>query len=173
MAQATKGLPVKPILLALSGMLAIASCGEIDPVDGEEQSCGPANAHVIEAIDGDTIRLADGNIVRYLLVDTPELFGSKEECHAEASFRYNQALVEGQDIELSYDKVCRDDYGRLLAYVTRQDFSINELLLERGHACILHIPPNGKDKIDRYRQIEQAAQEKLAGLWGACAPPPC
>ena len=137
-----------------------------------EDRCGPRSAVGERVVDGDTVDLDDGTRVRYLLVDTPE-DTSTVECYGPEATEANRSLVEGKEVTLSYDEVCEDKYGRVLAYVSIGGREVNLTLVERGYACVLEIPPNGADRADTYRAAEQEAREAGAGLWGACSPPPC
>ncbi|MCA9651654.1 MAG: thermonuclease family protein [Myxococcales bacterium] len=140
---------------------------------GDGYECGPSDAVVERVIDGDTVLLDTGDRVRYLLVDTPEVTGDPE-CFGPEASDFNRSIVEGQKVHLSYDTECTDAYDRLLAYVTLPNGRvINELLLERGFACVLHIPPNGDDRADEYERIEEEAQAGLVGMWGQCVEASC
>lgn len=152
------------VLLA-SAALASAGC------DGSGQ-CGPARGRVSRAVDGDTIELGGGERVRYLLVDAPESAGQAE-CYGAEAARLNAALVEGAEVDLDYDRVCEDDYGRLLAYVAVRGREINALLVERGAGCTLYIPPNGADRRGEFEALQVEARSAGRGLWGACADDPC
>jgi micrococcal nuclease len=138
----------------------------------EHSDCGPAEGVVERVIDGDTIVLATGERVRYLLVDTPEIH-EPIGCFGLEAAEYNRTLVEGKTVQLSYDEECTDRYDRLLAYVELDGRSVNELLLTRGFACVLHILPNGRDRVDEYRRLEEQAQVGQVGLWGMCTESPC
>jgi micrococcal nuclease len=81
--------------------------------------------------------------------------------------------VAGRAVALEYGPSCRDRYGRLLAYVTVDGLDVNAELVAAGYACVLHIPPNGEDRIGEFRALELQAQANDAGLWGACASKPC
>jgi micrococcal nuclease len=143
--------------------LGIASC------DGRQASdCGPTEATVAEVIDGDTVELDSGERVRYLLVDTPEITGGKNDCFGAEARDFNRELVQGKRITLAYDVECQDRYGRLLAYVEIEGRDVNRLLVDRGFACVLHIPPNGEARADEFFAAVQAAEAGLVGLWGAC-----
>lgn len=149
--------------------LLIASVSGCDDAGNEssESACGPSSGVVSRAVDGDTIELASGEQIRYLLVDTPEST-SQVECYGEEAASFNASLVVGQDVELSYDQECTDRFGRTLAYVRLQGRDINALLVERGYACILHIPPNGEDRVDEFEDIEADAKARMVGMWGVC-----
>ena len=74
----------------------------------------------------------------------------------------------GRTIRLEYDEVCTDTYDRLLAYIELEGRDINALLVERGYACVLQIPPNGIDRVDEFEEIELAAKMGQVGMWGVC-----
>jgi micrococcal nuclease len=135
------------------------------------EPCGPAQAEVQRVLDGDTVELVGGQLVRYLLIDTPEL--ADHECFAVNAAQLNADLVQGQAIELRYDRECRDDYGRLLAYVSVAGREVNRLLVERGYACVLSIAPNGADRLDAMLALQADARAHRRGLWGACTSRPC
>jgi micrococcal nuclease len=156
-------------LLGLLGGAASLGCAA--PAD-EPERCGPSEAVVERVIDGDTVVLESGERVRYLLIDTPEDTSTKECWGAEAT-QANRDLVEGRLVRLHYDLECEDRYGRLLAYIERSGQIINRVLVERGHACVLQIPPNGQEFVDEYRSLEEAARQLNRGLWAVCDPVPC
>jgi micrococcal nuclease len=134
---------------------------------------GPDTATVSRVIDGDTIELEGGERVRYLMVNTPETTGGKNECYGSNAVQFNMDLVVGKDVELRYDVEREDQFGRTLAYVTVDGMEVNRLILERGFGCLLHIPPNGDDRLDEFKMLEQTAKLSMKGLWGACNPIPC
>jgi len=141
--------------------------------DGGGADCGPGSRGVVtQVIDGDTIELASGERLRYLLVDTPENT-SEVECYGPEATQFNADLVEGEEVELSYDQECADDYGRVLAYVSIGDREINSLLVERGFGCALYIPPNGEERRDEFESLQARARADSRGLWGACPENPC
>lgn len=154
---------------AAGAMLALAGCGEGEAPGSQ---CGPSEAEVARVIDGDTIELASGERVRYLLIDSPEST-SEQECWGAEAAQANRDLVEGRRVRLHYDTECEDDFGRLLAYVFIGEREINRLLLERGHACVLHIPPNGDEIVAEYRALADTAEALGRGLWAVCEPAPC
>lgn len=95
--------------------------------------------------DGDTIVLNDGRHVRYIGIDTPEV--AHENHRAEpmggAAKALNSELVLGRRIRLVTDREKKDRYGRVLAYVYREDgLFVNAELLRRGFAHFLYRFPN-------------------------------
>ena len=134
----------------------------------EADACGPTEATVARVIDGDTIELDSGERIRYLMIDTPEITGGKMDCWGEEARQLNADLVEGKTITLRYDEECFDVYDRLLAYIRVNGREINSLMVERGYACVLHIPPNGADRADEFNELEDAAEAAGKGMWGQC-----
>ncbi|MBU2540451.1 MAG: thermonuclease family protein [Candidatus Omnitrophica bacterium] len=129
------------------------------------------NAKVAEVIDGDTIELADGRLVRYIGIDTPELserigedWIEKNEPFAQSAKLLNEELVKAKTVRLEFDRERTDKYGRLLAYCFVDNTFVNEIILEQGFALLYLIAPNIK-----YSEILVAAQGKARdnnrGLW--------
>lgn len=141
---------------------------------GEATSpCGPTTARVKEAIDGDTLLLESGERVRYLLIDTPESTGGKRDCYGAEAHAFNRELVEGRQVTLAYGEACTDRFERLLAYVSVDGREVNTLLVERGQACVLHVPPAGSARRSEFESLQAEARRARRGLWGACSPVPC
>jgi micrococcal nuclease len=145
-------------------LLVVCACGSSTP----EDRCGPSQAMVKSVIDGDTIILDDETHVRYLLADTNEIINGHTDCYGEEAKQYNASLVEGKLVDLSYDSECTDRFGRLLAYVAVGGREVNRLLVERGYACVLYIPPDGAGKHDDYLAVEAQSRTDGRGMWGAC-----
>lgn len=156
----------------LGGVLVLLAWASGVACEPEEERCGPAQGTVARVIDGDTIQLESGERIRYLLVDTPEST-STVECYGDEATLANASFVAGQVIELEYDVECTDRFDRLLAYVTFNGRDINRELVDQGYACVLHIPPNGAERVDLYRGLESRAESEGRGLWGACTENPC
>ena len=136
-----------------------------------DATCGAGEASVERIIDGDTIIIANGVRIRYLLVNAPEADGHA--CYGSNAAQLNADLVLGKTVQLTYDAQCKDGFGRTLAYVTVDGQDVNRLLVERGHACVLHIPPDGDGRAAEFTARERAARAARRGLWGACDPIPC
>lgn len=156
------------LAMIMAGLVAQPAC--VQP----EWTCGPATGVVKNVVDGDTIDLVSGERVRYLLVDTPELRGERgPDCFAVEATRINRDLVLGREIELHYDRVCHDRFGRLLAYVTLGGVDINRRLVERGYGCVLYIPPNGRTRRDQFSDLQDQARAGRRAMWGICPEVPC
>jgi len=158
--------------LGLAGLVVVAGtpaagCGS----PGSE--CGVTEALVTRIVDGDTIELESGETIRYLMINTPETTGGKNECYGSNAVQFNTDLVLGKTVTLDYDTQCTDRFGRTLAYVSVGGQEVNTLMIERGYACLLHIPPNGDDRLAEFEALEDVARAQSRGLWGACDPIPC
>ncbi|MFN3477335.1 MAG: thermonuclease family protein [Candidatus Methylomirabilales bacterium] len=122
---------------------------------------------VKRVIDGDTILLQNGERVRYIGINAPEVNHSPrgaEPLGREAK-EANRRLVEGKRVRLEFDSERRDKYGRLLAYVFLEDGTfVNGWLVERGLAKAVSYPPNLKYQ-DLLKKLEQEARKKQLGVW--------
>ena len=115
---------------------------------------------VTKVIDGDTIEVAGGERVRYIGINTPEVYPAVEPYGMEA-WVANERLVGKKKVRLERDVTDRDRYGRLLRYVYVDDLLVNAELVRLGLAWAKAYPPDTKYQ----RMLEQAEQEaKAAGL---------
>jgi micrococcal nuclease len=141
-------------------------------------ACLPASTatdtiSVTIVIDGDTVVISSGEKVRYIGIDTPELF--PEEAFGQEATKANRELVLGKSVTLEKDVSETDKYDRLLRYVWVDGIMVNMELVRRGLAEAKAYPPDTK-----YRALLEAAESeaKLAGrgIWaqkeGADVTPP-
>jgi micrococcal nuclease len=141
--------------------LALAGCGG-----------AASTARVERVVDGDTIVVRiDGRAerVRYIGVDTPESVkpGVRVQCFAKAATAENRRLVLGRAVRLEYDAEARDRYGRLLAYVWRDDVLVNAELVRLGYGKPLEIAPNLAHAAE-LRRLASGARRAGRGLWSRC-----
>lgn len=73
----------------------------------------PRTYLVTRAVDGDTIELGNGQVVRIVGIDTPEV----GECGYDAATAKMERLVLGERVRLTTSDEDTDRYGRLLRYV--------------------------------------------------------
>lgn len=121
---------------------------------------------VNKVIDGDTIQLDTGEIVRYLGVDAPELKtkNSGPEFYAKEAAKFNRRLVLLKKVTLEFDVEKKDQYGRLLAYVFVKKTFVNGELVRLGYARAQVKHPNLKYK-DLLLAYQQKAMDEERGLW--------
>jgi micrococcal nuclease len=118
-------------------------------------------------IDGDTLVLVDGQKVRYIGINAPELAhdSCSAEPYGEASRRFNVLLVSGKPVRLEFDEERFDRYQRTLAYVFLQNTTfVNAEILANGYAYLLRKRPNLKyDTILLHSQ--RSAMSAKRGIW--------
>ncbi|MBI1871048.1 MAG: thermonuclease family protein [Chlamydiae bacterium] len=129
------------------------------------------NYYVTRVIDGDTIELETGELVRYIGIDTPEVREKKNgrwiyrpQPFAEEAKALNEKWVEGKKVHLERDVEKFDKYGRVLAYVYVDDFFVNEALVRQGYARLLTIRPDVKHAHDFKKALEEA-KKNHRGMW--------
>jgi micrococcal nuclease len=144
-----------------------------------------AEAVVTRHTDGDTawFRLEGGaeEKVRFIGVDTPEVYGQVEPYGKEASGYTAREIPIGATVWLETDVELRDRYGRLLGYIwlerpqSAADAEVrtkmlNARLVLDGYAQIATYPPNVR-YVDYFRRYQTEARESGQGLWALEANP--
>jgi micrococcal nuclease len=127
-----------------------------------------ASATVLRVVDGDSLEVELGGVVtelRLVGINAPE----GDECHGDTSRDTLESIVTsaGGIVEVAENDEERDQFGRLLGYVSADGVDINALLLATGNAMALqsgHVRQNG------YLRLTEAAFADGAGMWrlGAC-----
>jgi len=133
---------------------------------------GPASAYsqqglAVFVFDGDTILLKNGDRVRYLGIDTPEIRhdGQESDYMAYAARKFNRSLVLDKKIKLEFDTQKKDTYRRLLAYVyLKNGEMVNTLLLERGLARVMFQNPNLRH-FQLLLSYQRQAMTRGLGIW--------
>ena len=122
---------------------------------------------VTEVVDGDTIVVQGVGTVRYVGIDTPELHHPRKPLQrlARRASEENRRLVAGRRVRIVLDREARDRYGRLLGYIYVGDVMVNEVLVRRGYARTLTIPPNTAHAAT-FAMLERSARQARIGLWG-------
>ena len=138
-------------------------------------SCSPAsnysNIKVLDVIDGDTIKLSNGELVRYIGIDTPEIrikqggefVYSPQPLSLEAK-DFNVKLVQGKYVRVEFDVEKKDIYGRLLGYCFVDGVLVNSELIKNGYAVLLTMPPN-VNYAEEFVKLQKEARIRKRGLW--------
>jgi len=127
-----------------------------------ENTPGPKKGRIVAVYDGDTFTLSNGDKIRLVGVNTPEL-RPKEEFGLAARDAVADILIN-EEVYLTYGAVPRDSYGRLIASVRTEDTDIGEFLLREGLGHLFLIPPEGIDR-EKYLQAQTEAQNANKGIW--------
>ncbi len=128
---------------------------------------------VINVIDGDTFEIKMNNKVqkvRMLGIDTPETVDPRKtvQCFGKEASDKTKELLLNREVTLETDKTQSeyDKYGRILAYVKREDgLFINKYLIENGyaHEYTYYVPYKLQKE---FKKLEKNAREGKRGLWG-------
>lgn len=124
---------------------------------------------VVAVYDGDTIkvRFADGSErrIRLIGVDTPEIDETQEKARLEAQLakRFTFHHLYQKAVKLTYERVLEDKYGRVLAYVWKDEGLFNEFILKQGFARVFWA--FDYELKDRFFRAQQDAREKEKGFW--------
>ncbi|MFH0979484.1 MAG: thermonuclease family protein [Candidatus Roizmanbacteria bacterium] len=125
---------------------------------------------VIRVIDGDTIEIENGQKIRYIGINSPELHDPRRpvECFAQEAYEENKKLIEGKTVKLEKDISETDKYKRLLRYVYVDGTFINDYLVRQGFAQVSTFPPDVK-YVQQFLEAENEARENNRGLWIKCS----
>lgn len=119
-----------------------------------------------KVIDGDTLQISNGRLVRLIGVDTPEFFHptKPKEYFTEESKKFLKKMVEGKKITLDYGGQTFDKYRRMLAYVFLPNGTfVNAEIIKRGYGYVYTYYPF--KYADKFREYEDKARREKLGLW--------
>ena len=140
-------------------LLGLAACANsVD--DGQRYT-------VKKVIDGDTLILRNGETVRFVGVNTPELGHGKfrDEPLANQAREFVKRKIEGKSVRLERTTEKNDRHGRWLAHVyTKDGTNIQLQILERGLGYAVAI---GDDLgfLEQYLVAENKARADNKGVW--------
>lgn len=123
----------------------------------------PKEGTVTRIIDGDTVELVGGKVVRFVGANAPEI---NEPFHDQA-LEFTNKLLLNQKVTLEYEKGYEQDkFGRLLAYVFVGNKNMSIELVKVGLAKV-SIYEKRRPLIyqDQLIQVEKDASSKKLGVW--------
>ena len=128
-----------------------------------------AASNVAKIVDGDTITMSNGEKVRLIQIDTPEL--ASKECYGiQAKSELSKLLNQAGDVSLTSDPNLDevDKYGRLLRYVFIGNTNLNLKLIEIGAAAPYFYRGEKGVYAAQFLKAAQTAQKRKLGMWGMC-----
>lgn len=157
------------LVASIWSILNLISTNSVTAPPIVQNTTGMESAYVSRVIDGDTIELSDGRVLRYIGVDTPETVHPTkgQECFGKEASNFNKELVLNKTVQLEKDVSETDRYGRILRYVWLDGQLVNKTLVEEGYAFARSFPPDIA-KQDILKSAENSARESMKGLWGVC-----
>lgn len=121
---------------------------------------------VTSVVDGDTIGLSDGTVIRLIGIDAPE----SDQCGYGDATAVMAGLVTGFDITLlpgARDDV--DKYGRLLRYVEANGIDVNLAMIQGGRAIARY---DGRDGYGEHpRQAAYVTADEATPTLNQCVVP--
>lgn len=123
---------------------------------------------VAQCFDGDTVRLADGRVVRLTGIDSPEVrHGNKPaQYYAEESKALLESLVLKKTVRLRAVGEGKDHYKRILAVLELDDgTNVNRLMLEKGAAFAYRHKKHPANFSQDMLQAQRAALQAQRGFW--------
>lgn len=134
---------------------------------------GLAAFQVASVVDGDTLRLSNGDKLRVIGINSPEIDhgseGDSQPLATAAKLAVNAFLATQHTIYIRNGVESRDRYQRRLAHVYRADgSSLAQVLLSQGLAWHIVVPPNNRFA-ECYHHQQLEAQRHRLGIWGLAA----
>jgi endonuclease YncB( thermonuclease family) len=120
---------------------------------------------IFRAIDGDSLKMPNGQEIRLLKIDAPEY---KQKCFdknnreyhcGNVSSKFLRKLVKNRELNCKYQK--KDIYDRYLAICYDGDKNINYEMVKNGMAIIYNI----HEASNELKLLEKTARESKIGLW--------
>ena len=127
---------------------------------------------VVSVVDGDTIKInmsGTTETLRLIGMDTPETVDPRKpvQCFGKEASNKAKELLSGQKVRIEKDSTQgdRDKYGRLLAYVWREEgLFFNEYMIKQGyaHEYTYDLPYKYQTQ---FKRDQTYARENQLGLW--------
>jgi endonuclease YncB( thermonuclease family) len=166
--RAPQPTPMRVVVLAVGAALALL----LSMATAAGAVSGSAVDRIDHVTDGDTVVLRNGQRVRLVQIDTPEVFFGAECYGPQASATTKALLPAGTRVRLvaepATDRI--DQYGRLLRYVIRASdgVDVNIRLVAVGAAAPYFYAGRKGEFANRLEALAKLAKAKKLGLWGAC-----
>lgn len=116
----------------MTSEIAVEITSTTETIEIEEPTQPPLILFVASVTDGDTVKMSDGEIVRIIGIDTPEM----DQCGGVEAEGILAGMIENRKVVLVKDEMTgdRDQYGRLLRYIEYEGMDIGLQLIKQGWA---------------------------------------
>jgi endonuclease YncB( thermonuclease family) len=160
-------MPLRPLVLVMLCLLPSTA-----PASAATPSTGWTLGRISRVADGDTVDLTNGQKIRLVQIDTPEVYFTPECYGGQASAITKRLLPPGTLVKLyrepATDSV--DRYGRLLRYVVRfrDGLNVNVQLVRIGAAAPYFYDSRRGRFAGLLERLALHARSARLGLWGLC-----
>jgi len=150
-------------------------------IASKSQPVDYSNIFVKKVIDGDTLILSNGERVRFIGIDTPELYESDKLYRdskrsgvpvrkimrmGELAYEFTKEACDRKYVRLEFDNERYDKYGRVLAFIFLEDGRmLNELIIQEGYGLAYLRFYFKQEYKDRFIKAENEAKKQKKGLW--------
>ncbi len=151
---------------------------KLDYVEAAAGECSKAGdwVKVKSAKDGDTIELTTGEVVRFQIVNTPEIKDKQCFAYDARSYTWDRLKKSGYKVCLTKDpgQPDKDVYKRLLRYVYIQEpgqlkaVQLNARLVRLGYGRVFYPFANGNVHEKVALAMQEKARIEKSGGWGSC-----
>jgi len=122
---------------------------------------------VTRIIDGDTLEIENGEIIRLSGINTPE----KKECYYEEAKQALSQLTINKSVYLERDLTDRGKYKRLIRYVYVGEEHVNALLVLHGYAKVYDKYAFDTKRYNELKKIEKIPRAQGMGVWSCSEKP--
>lgn len=158
---------MKLIAVLIAGLVCLSSCAERPEADWLKGETG----EVARILDGDTLALNTGLVVRLVSVEAPQRPGRNRagQPYGDEAAKTLERLALGRPVELFYPGMTEDRYERALAQVfvtteAGERIWLNQALIEQGAAWVRVYADTAAGSEPLWDAEEKARRERT-GLW--------
>ncbi len=130
-------------------------------------------AIITKVVDGDTVYSDDGEKIRIIGINAPEI--DEKELLSEESKEFAQQNLLGKKVYIESDEEIFDQYGRRLAYIwvgvpedlsyeNIKNLNYSAMSLKEGLSRTYTFEPNVKYKKD-FKKAQKEARDLKSGMW--------
>lgn len=160
------------IAVVIGLVTSAAAPAEDEGADSAVATCALAGGEtgtVAEIVDGDTLVLADGRVVRLAGIEAPKPYlarpGADVAALAEAARRALERLAQGKSVAVVHSEPANDRHSRVLAEIILVDGTwLQEAMAHQGFVRVRPFAV-ADSCLDQLRAAESEARQARRGLW--------